>query len=81
MRVGILELYNNTMQDYWNRSECEFGMLSRNIWEERRPPVKWAIEKDQRINDEVSELLRGVPAEYRRDVGARVRRIILILKG
>ena len=68
------------MTNYGERSECEFGMLSRNIWEERRPPIKGAIEKDQRINDEVASLLQSVPAEYRREVGAKVRRIINILK-
>ena len=68
------------MQDYGNRSECEFGMLSKHPWEEKRLPIKWAIEKDQRINDEVASLLQSVPAEYRRDVGAKVRRIINILK-
>ena len=68
------------MSEYPERSECCFGMLSRNIWEERRPPIKGTIEKDQRINDEVASLLQSVPAEYRKEVGAKVRRIILILK-
>ena len=68
------------MAEYPERAEMEFGMLSRNIWEERRLTPKGAIEKDQRINDEVANLLQSVPAEYRREVGAKVRRIINILK-
>ena len=66
---------------YGERSECEFGILSKHPWEEKRLPIKGAIEKDQRIENEVAELLRGVPAEYRREVSLKVRRIINILKG
>jgi len=67
--------------EYPERAEADFWMLSKHPWEEKRLPIKGAIEKDQRVNNEVAELLRGVPAEYRRDVGAKVRRIINILKG
>lgn len=65
---------------YWDRPEADFSIVSRFPWEEKRLPIKGAIEKDQRINDEVAILLQSVPAEYRREVGAKVRRIILILK-
>ena len=68
------------MSEYPERSECCFGITSKHPWEERRLPIKGAIEKDQRINDEVASLLQSVPAEYRREVGAKVRRIIIILK-
>ena len=69
------------MAEYPERAEADFSIVSRFPWEEHRPPIKGAIEKDQRINDEVASLLQSVPAEYRREVGAKVRRIILILKG
>ena len=67
--------------EYPERPEADFSIVSRFPWEERRLPIKGAIEKDQRINDEVASLLQSVPAEYRREVGAKVRRIINILKG
>lgn len=66
--------------EYPERAEADFWMLSKHPWEERRLPIKGVIEKDQRINDEVANLLQSVPAEYRREVGAKVRRIINILK-
>lgn len=65
---------------YGDRPEADFSIVSRFPWEERRPPIKGAIEKDQRINDEVASLLQSVPAEYRKEVGAKVRGIINILK-
>ncbi len=66
--------------EYPERAEADFSIVSRFPWEERRLPIKGAIEKDQRINDEVASLLQSVPAEYRKEVGAKVRRIINILK-
>lgn len=65
---------------YWDRPEADFSIVSRFPWEECRLPIKGAIEKDRRIENEVESLLQSVPAEYRRDVGAKVRRIINILK-
>ena len=69
------------MAEYPERAEADFSIVSRFPWEERRLPIKGAIEKDRRIENEVESLLQSVPAEYRREVSLKVRRIINILKG
>ncbi len=66
------------MKQYPERAECDFWMMSRFPWEERRLPQKWSVEVEQKISEEIAALLQALPSQYRKDVWAKIRRILLI---